>query len=71
MRAYLGGLLGKETTFEDLPIPLALPAVDLPTGRLIVQRKGLLVDAVLATMAVPGLFAPVCVDGYELVDGGV
>ena len=71
MRAYLGGLLGKETTFEDLPIPLALPAVDLPTGRLIVQRKGRLVDAVLATMAVPGLFTPVCVDGYELVDGGI
>jgi NTE family protein len=71
IRAYLCGLLGRETTFDSLSIPLALPAVDLLTGRLIVQRKGLLVDAVLATMAVPGLFTPVYIDGCQLVDGGL
>lgn len=71
MRDYLCDLLGKNTRIEDLSIPLALPAVDLLTGQLIVLQKGSLVDAVHATIAVPGLFTPVSLDGYQLVDGGL
>jgi predicted acylesterase/phospholipase RssA len=71
LRAYLCSLLGKDTRIENLPIPLALLAVDLLTGRLIVLREGRLVDAVQATMAVPGLFTPVRLGEYRLVDGGL
>jgi NTE family protein len=71
VRAYLCDLLGKDTCIEDLSIPLALPAVDLRTGQLIVLQEGSLVDAVHATIAVPGLFTPVSLGRYQLVDGGL
>ncbi len=46
IRAYLCDLLGKDTTIENLSIPLALPAVDLVSGQQVVLRQGLLVEAV-------------------------
>lgn len=60
-----------ERRFEDLPIPLALTAVDLNTGGEVVLRHGRVVDAVLATMAVPGIFPPQAWEKYYLVDGGL
>lgn len=60
-----------DRTFENLKIPLALPAVDLITAQEIVFTKGLLFPAVLATIAVPGLFKPVEFAGYRLIDGGI
>lgn len=71
LREYLCELFGAQSRFEDLAIPLALTAVDLLTGQLIIQREGRLVDAVLATMAVPGLLPPVEIEGRRLVDGGL
>jgi NTE family protein len=71
VRAYLCDLLGKDTRIENLAIPLALPAVDLSSGQVIVQREGSLVDAVQATIAVPGLFSPVAAGERRLVDGGL
>lgn len=56
--------------FEDLDIPLALTALDMVTGLEVVLRKGRLVDAVLATIAIPGVFPSQKMNGYELVDGG-
>ncbi len=71
LRVYLCERLGRETAIENLPIPLALPAVDLVSGQQVVLRQGLLVDAVQATMAVPGLFSPVYMGDYQLCDGGL
>jgi NTE family protein len=70
VRDYLAGHLG-EATFDDLCLPLALVAVDLISGREIILRQGRVVDAVRATIAIPGLLAPVEMDGYRLVDGGL
>ena len=56
---------------EDAAIPLAICATDIETGEQIIFRKGNLADAVCASMAVPGLFVPVEVDGRILVDGGL
>jgi len=67
---YLAGHLG-ERTFDDLRLPLALVAVDLNSGREVILREGRLIDAVRATIALPGLFTPVDSDGRVLVDGGV
>ncbi|MGE5249803.1 MAG: patatin-like phospholipase family protein, partial [Bacteroidota bacterium] len=67
---WLNETLG-ERTFADLKIPCALTAVDLNSGQEIVLAEGLVKDAVLATIAVPGVFPSIHVNGWELVDGGV
>jgi NTE family protein len=68
--AILSELLG-DRTFEDLRLPLALTATDLTSGLPIVIKQGRLIDAVLATSAVPGVFPAKSMGGHMLVDGGV
>lgn len=63
-------LLG-EARLEDSPIPLAIQAADLLTGERVVLRQGPVWRAVLASMAIPGLFPPVPWEGRLLVDGDV
>ncbi len=60
-----------ERTFDDLKIPCALTAVDLKSAREIILDRGRLVDAVLATIALPGILPPQQIEDYQLVDGGV
>jgi len=57
--------------FEDLRIPFAVSAVDLKSCREVVLRQGRLIDALLATIAFPGIFPPREWQNYMLVDGGV
>jgi NTE family protein len=54
-----------------LPLPFACVATDLETGREIWLREGSTAAAVRASIALPGLFAPVARDGRLLVDGGL
>ncbi len=61
----------KDRAFDSLRIPCALTAVDLQHGCEIILKSGPLKEAILATMAVPGVFPPRKQDGYDLVDGGV
>jgi NTE family protein len=68
---FLASILGEVMTFGDLHIPLALVAVELNTGREVVLREGKLVEAIRATISVPGVFEPVKRDDLLLVDGGV
>jgi NTE family protein len=56
---------------EEADIPLAICATDIETGEQLIFKEGNLADAVCASMAVPGLFVPVEVDGRVLVDGGL
>lgn len=70
VRTWLDTVLG-ERTFEDLKIPCAVTAVDMKSGREIILSKGRLKDALLATIALPGIFPIFVADGMELVDGGV
>ncbi len=60
-----------ERTFKDLKIPCAVTAVDLLTSCEIVLDTGLLRDAILATIALPGIFPAFRRDDWELADGGV
>lgn len=55
---------------EEAERPLAVAATDLLTGRPVVLRRGRVAEAVRASCALPGLFAPVEIDGRRLVDGG-
>lgn len=69
-REYLQQHLG-DCTFEDLKVPFYVITTDLETGREVVLSRGPLVDAVLASSAMPGIFAPVEIDGRLLIDGGL
>jgi NTE family protein len=55
--------------FNKLPIPFHAVATDIETGRAVVLQSGDLALAIRASMAVPGAFAPVEIDGKLLVDG--
>jgi NTE family protein len=70
VQRYLGRLLGAHRTFDSLSIPLALAAVDNCTGREVVLQSGNLLQAVNATMALPGVVAPVQIGEMLLSDGG-
>lgn len=56
--------------FDDLTYPFRAVATDITTGRPVVLAGGELADAIRASMAIPGAFAPVELDGKLLVDGG-
>ena len=60
-----------DTTFSELKIPFAATAVSLYTGKEFILRRGKVIDAVLATIAVPGIFPSQEIGGRVLVDGGV
>jgi NTE family protein len=59
------------TSFNQLPIPFRAIATDLQTGQKVVLENGSLPQAIRASIALPGLFAPTEVDGRTLVDGGL
>lgn len=60
-----------EMQIEALELPFCAIATDLESGIEVVLREGSLVDAIRASFAIPGVFTPLQVDGYWLVDGGV
>jgi NTE family protein len=70
VRTILEEMLG-ECTFEQLAIRCAVVATDLVTGNEVVIDSGPIVEAVLATMAFPGIYPPVQRDPMLLADGGI
>jgi NTE family protein len=56
---------------EDLPIPLHVVACDVLSGSEMLLSRGPLVDAVLASAAIPGVLPAIEWDGRLLIDGGV
>jgi NTE family protein len=58
-------------SFDDLPIPFRCVATDMLSGEGVVLHNGSLARAVRASMAIPGVFTPVEMDGHVLADGGM
>jgi len=56
---------------DSLPMPYGAVATELGTGREVWLRHGHVLDAVRASIAIPGVFAPVLRDGELLVDGAL
>ncbi|WP_165873545.1 patatin-like phospholipase family protein [Parasulfuritortus cantonensis] len=56
---------------EALAKPFAAVATDLASGAEVVLRQGDVIEAVRASISVPGIFTPVRRDGRILVDGGL
>jgi NTE family protein len=59
------------TSFDDLPIPFRCVATDMLSGEPVVLHNGSLAQSVRASMALPGVFTPVELDGRVLADGGM
>ena len=70
---YFEQFTGQNDTcdFSRLPIPFACVAVDLQTQREVVLTHGSLARSMRASMAIPGAFKPVKIDGRLLIDGGM
>ena len=58
-------------SFDDLPIPFRSVATDMLSGDAVVLHDGSLSQAVRASMAIPGVFTPVELNGRILADGGM
>jgi len=56
---------------ESLPKRFAAVATDIATGEEVVIRAGDIIEAVRASISVPGIFTPVRSNGRILVDGGL
>lgn len=69
-RSSLEDMLG-DCTFEDLQISCAIVAADLVTGAQVVIDSGPVVDALMGTVALPGIFPPFQKDDMLLADGGI
>ena len=58
-------------TFEELKIPFSCLAVDLNSGEDVVFNSGNLIEAIVASSAIPGYIPPIEKDGMLLTDGAV
>jgi NTE family protein len=67
---YLHQLLG-DVQIEELQVPFAAVGCDIDTGEAVILDHGSLVDAIRASVSIPGIFHPVRWEGHLLVDGGL
>jgi NTE family protein len=58
-------------SFDELPTPFRAVATDMESGQAIILGDGDLATALRSSMSVPGVFAPVEVNGRILGDGGL
>ncbi len=65
---FLEDLLG-DMTYENLNLPCSVVAVDIKSAREVILNQGCVVDAILATCAVPAVFPPQQIGEHQLVDG--
>jgi NTE family protein len=71
LAAVITEFLGPTASFDDLALPLAVVTTDVETALPHVIDEGSLLPALLASAAIPGIFAPVVHDGRRLYDGGL
>jgi NTE family protein len=71
--AYLRALLEQHlpARHAELAIPCAVVATDLLSGAPVVLEDGDLIENVLASTAIPGVFPPVTIRGRTLADGAI
>lgn len=71
LRDLLKEHLPKNAKIEQSHIPLTIHATDLLTGRAVTLSQGDLIEAVMASCCVPGVYLPVPWENWLLVDGGL
>ena len=60
-----------DVNIEDLPIPFCAVSTDWELGEEVVFREGSLLNAIRASISLPGFLNPIRPDGRILIDGGV
>ena len=60
-----------DVTVEELPIPFTSVATDLLTGKSVWLQRGPVIDAIRASIAIPGVILPHILDDRLLADGGI
>jgi len=60
-----------KTSFNDLQIPLFVSATNINTCNTDYFNTGELITPLIASSALPLLFSPVSLNGYQYVDGGI
>lgn len=68
---FLTKYIPSDAKIEDLPKPLGIVATDYYTGKPIIFRKGNILDAVRASVSIPGVIVPASYGDTFLIDGGV
>ena len=69
--SYIAFPYTAELSFDELPTPFRAVATNMDAADVRVLDRGSLAQALLATMALPGLFPAVQIDGTTLADGGM
>lgn len=70
LRGFLEKQIGKRT-FQDTRFPLKIVACNLTKRQEFIYDSGRIVDAVMASIAIPGVFTPIKTNGGLVVDGGI
>ena len=70
IRKFLERHIGSKT-FQDVNIPLRIVACNITKRKEVIYSSGRLVDAVMASIAIPGVFAPTKIDNDLIIDGGI
>jgi len=70
IRKFLEHHIG-DMTFKDLKFPLRVVACSITKRQEVVFSEGRLVDAVMASIAIPGVFAPTQLNDDLIIDGGI
>ena len=68
--SLLKSIIG-EITFSQLKCNFASVATNIINGEQVVLQDGSLIEAVRASISIPGIFTPVAIAGQYLVDGGL
>ncbi len=71
LRKFLSRFIPESTMLEDLPIPVSVVATDYITGQPVIFNRGNVLDALRASISIPGVFTPVHYEDTLLIDGGV
>ncbi len=69
-RKYITEIIG-DKNFSDTKIPFYIMATNLSSGKEVAFKKGSIIDAIMASISVPGIFPPVKIGDEYYIDGGV
>jgi NTE family protein len=68
---FMERYIPRNARIEELKIPLAVLATDYSSGMSVIFRKGNILEALRASVSIPGVLVPVRYGKTLLVDGGV
>jgi NTE family protein len=71
IRRMIENRLGADARFEDAQLPFCVVTTDLETGNEELFSTGRVMEPLLASTAMPGIFPPVTINGRRYIDGGV